>query len=104
VKEKEEEALPPCFDMDTTPRKIPELEAYAEELYLIVQDRSSPLVNAVTTFSKGAIARVYSGQQAEMDLTTIQTAQRERATRGKSSRRSIQKGGVIYISQARKRI
>jgi hypothetical protein len=36
VEEKEEEALPPCFNIDTTPRKIPELEAYAEELYLII--------------------------------------------------------------------
>jgi hypothetical protein len=102
--EEEEEALPLCFHMNTTPRKIPELEAYGEELYLMVQDRSSPLVNAVTTFARGAMARVYSGQQAEMDLATIQTAQRERAAKGKSSRRSIQKGGVIYVSQARKRI
>jgi hypothetical protein len=57
--------------MNTTPRKIPELEAYREELYLMVQDRSSPLMNAVTTFAKGAMARVYLGQQAEMDLATI---------------------------------
>jgi hypothetical protein len=50
------------------------------------------------------LARVYSGEQAEIDLVTLQNAQRERAARGKASRRSIQKGGVIYVSQARKRI
>jgi hypothetical protein len=37
VEEKgEEEALPPYYNMDIIPRKIPELEAYAEELYLII--------------------------------------------------------------------
>jgi hypothetical protein len=35
-KGKEEEALPPYYNMDTIPRKILELEAYAEELYLII--------------------------------------------------------------------
>jgi hypothetical protein len=72
--EEEEKALSPYFYMNTIPRKIPELEAYREELYLMVQDRLSPLVNAVITFARGAMARVYSGQQAEMDLVTIQTA------------------------------
>jgi hypothetical protein len=59
--EEEEEALSTCFNMDTTPRKIPELEAYREELYRMVQDRLSPLVNAITTFARGAMARVYLG-------------------------------------------
>ena len=54
--EKEEEILPSYFDMNTTPKKILELEAYAEELYLMVEDRSSPLVDAVTTFARGAMA------------------------------------------------
>jgi hypothetical protein len=75
--------------MNITPRKILELEAYREELYLTVQDRSSPLINAVTTFARGAMARVYSGQQTEIDLVTLQTAQREKAAREKSSRRFI---------------
>jgi hypothetical protein len=102
--EEEEETLPAHFNIDTTSRKISKLETYGEELYRMVQDRSSPLINAIVTFAKDAMARVYSGQQAEIDLAIIQTAQRERATRGKNSCRSIQKGGVIYVSQARKRI
>jgi hypothetical protein len=57
--------------MNIIPRKISELEAYREELYLIIQDRSSPLINAVITFVKGAMARVYSGQQAEINLAII---------------------------------
>jgi hypothetical protein len=37
VEEKgEKKALPPYYNMDTIPRKIPELEAYTEELYLII--------------------------------------------------------------------
>jgi hypothetical protein len=35
-KGEKEEALPPYYNMNTTPRKIPELEAYTEELYLII--------------------------------------------------------------------
>jgi hypothetical protein len=69
--EEKEEALPLCFDINITPRKILELETYREELYLMVQDRLSPLMNAVITFARGAMARVYLGQQAEMDLATI---------------------------------
>jgi hypothetical protein len=34
--EEEKEALPLCFHINTTSRKIPELEAYREELYLMV--------------------------------------------------------------------
>jgi hypothetical protein len=33
---KEEEALPPYYNINITPKKIPELEAYIEELYLII--------------------------------------------------------------------
>jgi len=77
------------FDINITPKKIPELETYAEELYLMIENYSSSLINAITTFTRGVMAWVYLSQQAEMDLATIQTAQRERAARGKSSRRSI---------------
>jgi hypothetical protein len=85
-------------------RKVSDLEQFGRELYKLVEDRSSPLRDAVSTYAKGAMARVYSGEQAEIDIALIQNAQRERATRGKSSRRLIQKGGVIYVEQARKRI
>jgi hypothetical protein len=35
-KEEKEKALPPYYNMDTISKKILELEAYAEELYLII--------------------------------------------------------------------
>jgi hypothetical protein len=95
--------LPRVFNLDITPKKVSDLEEFGRELYKLVEDRSSPLRNAVSTYAKRAMARVYSGEQAEIDIALIQNAQREKATRGKSSRRSIQKG-VIYVEQARKRI
>jgi hypothetical protein len=41
-------------------------------------------------FYVGAMAKVYSGEQAEEDLAK---AQRERAARAKASRRHVPKGG-----------
>ena len=54
--EEKEEILPPYFNINTTPKKIPKLEAYTEKLYLIVKNHSSPLIDAVTTFARGVIA------------------------------------------------
>jgi hypothetical protein len=96
--------LPEVFNFNITPKKVSDLEEFGRKLYELIEDRSSPLRDAVCTYAKGTMARVYSGEQAEIDIALIQNAQRERATRGKSSRRSIQKGGVIYVEQARKRI
>ena len=55
-KEKEEEILPPYFNINIIPKKIPELEAYTEKLYLMIEDRLLPLVDAVITFARGAMA------------------------------------------------
>lgn len=99
--ENENEPELPIFDFNITPKKISDLEEFGRELYKLVEDRSSPLRDAVSTYAKGAMARVYSGEQAEIDIALIQNAQR---AKGKSSRRPIQKGGVIYVEQARKRI
>jgi hypothetical protein len=90
-----EPLLPPMIDLKKVPENPSELGVYGQELYKVVENRSSPLRDAVITFYVGAMARVYSGEQAEIDLITIQNAQRERAAHGKASRRSIQNGRVV---------
>ena len=55
-------------------------------------------------FMKGAIARIHSGQLAEDQLATQQKAELERAARKKGTSRVIQKGGVLYVKDARERI
>jgi hypothetical protein len=63
--------LPLIFDFNTTPKKVSDLQQFGEELYKMVEGRSSPLHDAVYTYTKGAMARVYSGEQAEIDVTLI---------------------------------
>jgi hypothetical protein len=66
-----EPLLPLIIDLKKVPENPLELGVYNQELYKIVKNRSSPLRDPVITFYMGAIARVYSGEQAEIDLVTI---------------------------------
>jgi hypothetical protein len=58
----------------------------------------------MTKFMKSSLARVEAGAQAEEDYSHIQVAEKARAARKKASSKVVQKRGVIYAEQARKRI
>jgi hypothetical protein len=58
----------------------------------------------VRKFMKGSLARVEAGAQAEDDYFHTKVAENARAARKKASSKVVQKGGVIYAEQARKRI
>jgi len=55
-------------------------------------------------FMKGSLARVEAGAQTEDNYSHTKVAENARAARKKASPKVIQKGGVIYTEQARKRI
>jgi hypothetical protein len=46
----------------------------------MLENRSSPLRRAVLTFYVGVMARVYSGEQAELDLAAVLNAQKAKKT------------------------
>jgi hypothetical protein len=58
----------------------------------------------VRKFIKGSLTRVKAGAQAEDDYFHTKVAENARTARKKASSKVIQKGGVIYAEQARKRI
>jgi hypothetical protein len=90
--------------MQITPTKVVEIEQFAECLEEDLKAAPTPLRTAFGHFIKGAMARVHSGAWAEHELEHTQAAQQARAAREKASRRQVQKGGVIYAKEARKRI
>jgi hypothetical protein len=54
-------------------------------------------------FIKISLARVEAGAQAEKNYSHTPVAEKARAARKKASFKVVQKGGVIYTEQARKK-
>jgi hypothetical protein len=58
----------------------------------------------IYNFIKSSLTRVEAGAQAEDDYFYTKVAENARAARKKAFFKIVQKGGVIYVEQARKRI
>ena len=63
-------------------------------------DLSSTLHRSLDTFIKGSLVQAHAGAQFQEDLQHTQAAEIARASRQKRSRRSVQKGGVMYVDGA----
>ena len=94
------------LDLFQTPHKHLEVRQFARQLSdeLDEAEISPGLRMKVRKFMKGSLARVEAGAQAEDDYSHTIVAEKARAARKKASSKVIQKGGVIYADQARKRI
>ena len=84
----------------STPHTLNSLARHAH--YLYQADVTSPTFrNSLDSFIKGSLAQAHLAAQVQEDLEHTQAAELARANRQKRSRRSVQKGGVMYAGQAR---
>jgi len=95
---------PPQPEVDPiTPQTIRSLKSHAQLLHsqLNQSPQQVPGSNSLKKYLKGSLALAQSGAQALSDLENTKAAQLARAVRQNRSRRSIQKGGVLYAHEAR---
>ena len=94
------------LDLFQTPHKHLEVRQFARQLSdeLDEAEISPGLRMKVRKFMKGSLARIEAGAQAEDDYSHTKVAENAQAAREKASSKVVQKGGVIYAEQARKRI
>jgi len=92
---------PPIIpEVVSTPHTVQSLQRHAA--YLQNQDPISPTFQRnLEQFIKGSLAQAQAGAQAYTELNNTNTTENARRTRQNCSRRSVQKGGVIYAHQAR---
>jgi hypothetical protein len=92
---------PPRLPKPTsTPHTLLSLKRHAN--YLQQADATSPTFkDTLNMFVKGSLAQAHLAAQVQEDLERTRAAELARANRQKRTRRSVQKGGVIYASQAR---
>jgi len=92
---------PPIIpEVTTTPHTVHSLQQHAA--YLRNQDPVSPTFQRnLNQFIKGSLAQAQAGAQAYTDLSNTKAAEQARTLRQDRTRRSVQKGGVIYTHQAR---
>ena len=64
-------------------------------------DLSPTFRRSLDTFIKGSLTQAHAGAQAQEGLQHTQAAEIARAARQKRSRRSVQKGGRVYVDGAR---
>ena len=84
----------------STPRSLNSLAHHAN--YLYQAEVTSPTFRpSLESFIKGSLAQGHLAAQVQEDLEHTQAAELARANRQKRSRRSVQKGGVLYAGQAR---
>jgi len=89
--------IPPAL---STPYTIRSLKRQAE--YLENSDPGSPTFKTnMQRFIRGSIVQAQTGTMAQEELASTRAAELARANRQSRSRRAVQKGGVIYVHQAR---
>ena len=101
-----DEGIEQELDLLQTSHKYLEVRQFTQQLSnkLNEAEISPGLRMKVRKFMKGSLARVEAGAQAEDDYSHTKVAENARAARKKASSKVVQKGGVIYADQARKRI
>ena len=98
---------PQTADLTSTPRTIRTLQYQANALQAHINSEADSIQLSLTTtkslqtFIQGSLLQAQSGAQAFSDLQDMRSAEVARAARKARSRRSIQKGGVLYAHQAR---
>ncbi|KAF8453816.1 hypothetical protein BGX38DRAFT_1268323 [Terfezia claveryi] len=86
-----------------TPETVRSLKRKSDQLlqYMEQNNLSPTLQRHMRAFAKGSIAQAHDGTQAVEDLHKTTAAEKARQARQEASKRSLQKGGVLYASKAR---
>jgi hypothetical protein len=92
--------------LHTTPVKEKEIIAFGERLSMLVEVMiEEPVIKgAIQRYVKGSLANVHVGALAQTLLDHTQVAENARAKRKQGSMRVLQKGGVIEVGAARRRL
>lgn len=87
---------------DRHPVTIHSLERRAKYLqHPLSNPHSSTYKRALDSYIKASLAKAHFGEQAFEDLSRTTTAQKARQARADGSQRQLQKGGVLYVGDAR---
>jgi len=89
--------LEPCL---STPQTVRSLKRHADFLWQ-TDPNTSTFRNSLNFYLKGSIAQAHLANQLQEDLDNAEAAQLARANRQKRTRRGVQRGGVLYASEAR---
>ncbi|KAF8430174.1 hypothetical protein EV426DRAFT_639136 [Tirmania nivea] len=86
-----------------TPATVRSLKRKSDQLlqYMEKNNLSPTFQRHMRVFTKGSIAQAHDGAQAVEDLHKTTAAQKARQAQQNASKRSLQKGGVLYASKAR---
>ena len=87
--------------LPTVPLTIRSLKRQANELWNYSDPTSPTYRQRLHTYLTGSLAQAQTGAQVAEDLARTEAAQLARKTRRTASHRSVQKGGVLYASEAR---
>ncbi|KAF8450141.1 hypothetical protein BGX38DRAFT_510407 [Terfezia claveryi] len=81
-----------------TPETVRSLKHKSDQLlhYMEENNLSPTLQRHMRAFTKGSIAQAHDGAQAVGDLNKTTAAEKARQARQTASKRSLQKGGVLY--------
>jgi hypothetical protein len=96
---------PPQVSSPTMPQTIRSLKRQGDELLLEAGDYSPSFQHKLKLALQGALAQAQSGALAMDNLEHTKMAEETRNARRKSqNRRQVQKGGVMYASEARQMV
>ena len=85
----------------TTPQTIRSLKKHAQLLHTQLDQLPQQANHSLQKYLKGSLALAQSGAQALCDLENTKAAELARAARRNHSRRSMQRGGVLNVEEAR---
>ncbi len=94
---------PPCTPESRTPNTpniVRRLQLQIDE-FQALPDLSSSYKRRFNKIAKGAVALGLRGKLYEEQLSHTEAAQKAREQRKKKGRKQIQKGGVLYVEEAR---
>ena len=88
-------------ELPTVPLTIRSLKRQANELWNYSDPTSPTYRQRLHTYLTGSLAQTQIAAQAVGDLAHTEAAQLARKARRTASHRSVQKGGILYASEAR---
>ena len=92
---------PATPELPTVPLTIRSLKRQANELWNYSDPTSPTYRERLHTYFTGSLAQAQTGAQAVEELARTEAAQLARKARRTASHRPVQKGGVLYASEAR---
>ena len=85
----------------STPRSVRSLTRAADQIRAKANKRGQLAFPEMLSFVKGSLIQAHIGGQARRDLFHTQTAENARASRAKARRTLLQRGGALYVHEAR---